>query len=105
VDYVTARLRHAGWEVRRQRVPFDYFRLDGASMSMDGRAYEAPRLKDPDREARVARSVEFFSSSPNVEVRQVADELARMPDRDEFLGSLDWMIDGVLAQAGAARHT
>jgi AcrR family transcriptional regulator len=68
-------------------------------------AYEAPRLKDPDREARVARSVEFFSSSPNVEVRQVADELARMPDRDEFLGSLDWMIDGVLAQAGAARHT
>jgi TetR/AcrR family tetracycline transcriptional repressor len=62
-------------------------------------AYEAPRLHDPDREARVARSVEFFGSSPNPEVREVAGELARMPDRDEFLDSLDWMIDGVLAQA------
>lgn len=68
-------------------------------------AYEAPRLRDPDREARVARSVEFFSSSPNAQVREVAGELARMPDRGEFLASLDWMIDGVLAEAkGAARH-
>jgi TetR/AcrR family tetracycline transcriptional repressor len=62
-------------------------------------AYEAPRLRDPDREARVARSAEFFGSSPNPEVREVAGELARMPGRDEFLASLDWMIDGVLAQA------
>jgi AcrR family transcriptional regulator len=64
-------------------------------------AYGAPRLRDPDREARLARSVEFFGSSPNPEVREVAGELARMPDRDEFLASLDWMIDGVLAQANA----
>jgi TetR/AcrR family transcriptional regulator, tetracycline repressor protein len=68
-------------------------------------AYEAPRLQDPDRPGRVARSVELFSSSPNPDVREVAAELARMPDRDEFLASLDWMIDGVLAQATAApRH-
>jgi AcrR family transcriptional regulator len=68
-------------------------------------AYEAPRLRDPDREARVARSAEFFGSSSNPEVREVAGELARMPDRDEFLASLDWMIDGVLAQAKAGvRH-
>ena len=36
-DYVSARLRDAGWEVRRQRVPFGYFRLDAASMSVDAR--------------------------------------------------------------------
>lgn len=65
-------------------------------------AYEAPRLQDPDREARVSRSVEFFSSSPNPDVRDVAGKLAQMPDRDEFLASLDWMLDGVLAQAEAA---
>ena len=62
-------------------------------------AYEAPRLRDPDREARVARSVVFFSSSPNPGVRDVAGALARMPEREEFLASLDWMLDGVLAQA------
>jgi TetR/AcrR family tetracycline transcriptional repressor len=65
-------------------------------------AYEAPRLQDPDRKARVARSVDFFSSSPNRGVRAVAGELAQMPDREEFLSSLDWMLDGVLAQAKAA---
>jgi hypothetical protein len=62
-------------------------------------AYEASRLRDPDRDERVARSVEFFSTSPNQNVRAVAANLARMPDRDEFLASLDWMLDGVLAQA------
>jgi len=62
-------------------------------------AYEAPRLQDPDREARVARSVEFFSSSPHSGVRDVAGELAQLPDRGEFIASLEWMIDGVLAQA------
>ena len=36
-DYVTARLRDAGWEVRLQRVPFGYFRLNRAAMSVDGR--------------------------------------------------------------------
>ena len=35
-DYVAARLRDAGWEVRRQPVPFGYFRLDGASLVVDG---------------------------------------------------------------------
>jgi TetR/AcrR family transcriptional regulator, tetracycline repressor protein len=68
-------------------------------------AYEAPRVRDPDRDGRVALSVEFFSSSPDPNVREVADELAQMPDRDEFLASLDWMIDGVLAQANAADAT
>jgi TetR/AcrR family transcriptional regulator, tetracycline repressor protein len=62
-------------------------------------AYEAPRLGDPDRAGRVARSVDFFGSSPNQNVRAVAGELAQLPDRDEFLASLDWMLDGVLAQA------
>ena len=42
-DYVEARLRDAGWEVRRQSVPFDYFRLDRASMYVDGRASHAQR--------------------------------------------------------------
>ena len=65
-------------------------------------AYEAPRLQDPDREARVERSVELFSSSPNPDVRKVAAELSQMPGREEFLSSLDWMIDGVLAQASEA---
>ena len=36
-DYVAARLREAGWEVRRQPVPFGYFRLDGASLTVGGR--------------------------------------------------------------------
>jgi hypothetical protein len=67
-------------------------------------AYQAPRLQDPDREARVAASVEFFSSSPNAGVRAVAGELAQMPDRQEFLNSLDWMLDGVLAHAKSARR-
>jgi TetR/AcrR family tetracycline transcriptional repressor len=62
-------------------------------------AYEAPRLRDPDREARVARSAEFFRSSPSPEVHRTAEELAQLPDRDEFLTSLNWMLDGVLAQA------
>jgi AcrR family transcriptional regulator len=65
-------------------------------------AYQAPRLQDPDREARVAASVEFFSSSPNAGVRAVAGELAQMPNRQEFLNSLDWMLDGVLAHAKSA---
>ena len=42
-DYVEARLRDAGWEVRRQSVPFDYFRLDRASMSVGGRDLKRPR--------------------------------------------------------------
>jgi TetR/AcrR family tetracycline transcriptional repressor len=62
-------------------------------------AYEAPRDQDPDRAGRVAQSVELFSSSPNPGVREVAAQLAQMPHREEFLASLDWMIDGVLAQA------
>jgi hypothetical protein len=47
----------------------------------------------------VVQSVEFFSSSLNPGVREVAAELAQMPHREEFLASLDWMIDGMLAQA------
>jgi hypothetical protein len=50
----------------------------------------------------VAASVEFFGSSPNAGVRAVAGELAQMPDRQEFLNSLDWMLDGVLAHAKSA---
>jgi len=42
-DYVAARLRDAGWEVRRQPVPFGYFRLDGASLVVDGRRLERAR--------------------------------------------------------------
>ena len=42
-DYVEARLRHAGWAVRRQSVPFDYFRLDRASMSVGGRDLKRAR--------------------------------------------------------------
>ena len=37
VDYVAARLRDAGWKVTRQGVPFTYFRLDSASLTVDGR--------------------------------------------------------------------
>ena len=43
-DYVSARLRDAGWEVRRQTVPFDYYRLDRASLTVDGR--ELARAKE-----------------------------------------------------------
>ena len=42
-DYVSARLRDAGWEVRRQEVPFGYFRLDRASLTVDGRALKRSR--------------------------------------------------------------
>ena len=36
-DYVAARLEDAGWRVTRQDVPFRYFRLDGASLTVGGR--------------------------------------------------------------------
>jgi Peptidase family M28 len=36
-DYVAARLREAGWRVTRQPVPFRYFRLDSASLTIAGR--------------------------------------------------------------------
>jgi TetR/AcrR family transcriptional regulator, tetracycline repressor protein len=62
-------------------------------------AYQAPRLQDPDRDARVARSEAFFSSSASLDVRDVSGELAQMPDREEFLASLDWMIDGALRRS------
>jgi len=39
-DYVAVRLRDAGWEVQRQPVPFGYFRLDRASLSVAGRSLE-----------------------------------------------------------------
>jgi TetR/AcrR family transcriptional regulator, tetracycline repressor protein len=65
-------------------------------------AYEAPRLSDPDRGARVARSVEFFSSSGNSRIRGAADELARLPDEGEFRLALGWMLDGLLADGRAS---
>jgi Peptidase family M28/PA domain len=36
-DYVEARLRDAGWTVERQEVPFGYFELRDASLTIDGR--------------------------------------------------------------------
>ena len=39
-DYVAARLRDAGWEVRRQPVPFGFFRLGDASLTVGGRRLE-----------------------------------------------------------------
>lgn len=36
-DYVAARLRDAGWRVERQPVPFTYFQVNSASVSIDGR--------------------------------------------------------------------
>jgi hypothetical protein len=36
-DYVAARLRDAGWRVERQEVPFGYFELHDASLTLDGR--------------------------------------------------------------------
>ncbi len=36
-DYVAERLGDAGWKVERQQVPFTYFRLDSASLRIDGR--------------------------------------------------------------------
>jgi Zn-dependent M28 family amino/carboxypeptidase len=36
-DYVAARLRGAGWQVTRQPVPFNLFRLDSASLTIAGR--------------------------------------------------------------------
>jgi Peptidase family M28/PA domain len=43
-DYVADRLSDAGWEVERQRVPFSYFRVDDASLKVDGRTLT--RAKD-----------------------------------------------------------
>ena len=37
-DYVAARLEDAGWRVTRQDVPFTYFRLRDASLTVGGRA-------------------------------------------------------------------
>jgi hypothetical protein len=36
-DYVAERLSDAGWRVERQQVPVTYFRLDDASLKVDGR--------------------------------------------------------------------
>jgi Peptidase family M28/PA domain len=36
-DYVAARLKDAGWTVTRQPVPFTYFRLNDASLTVGGR--------------------------------------------------------------------
>jgi Zn-dependent M28 family amino/carboxypeptidase len=43
-DYVAERLSDAGWKVERQRVPFTYFRVDDASLKVDGRTLT--RAKD-----------------------------------------------------------
>jgi hypothetical protein len=43
-DYVADRLADAGWEVERQRVPFSYFRVNAASLKIDGRTLT--RTKD-----------------------------------------------------------
>jgi Zn-dependent M28 family amino/carboxypeptidase len=43
-DYVAARLRDAGWRIERQQVPFTYFRLKQASLSIGGR--KLARLDD-----------------------------------------------------------
>ena len=43
-DYVADRLRDAGWEVERQRVPFTSFQVDDASLTIDGRTLT--RAKD-----------------------------------------------------------
>jgi hypothetical protein len=42
-DYVTDRLREAGWRVRLQPVSFPYFRLKRAAMSIDGRRLHRAR--------------------------------------------------------------
>jgi hypothetical protein len=42
-DYVAARLAHAGWTVTRQDVPFTFFRLKSASLSVGGRRLRAAR--------------------------------------------------------------
>ena len=42
-DYVAARLRDAGWRVERQQVPFTYFRVDDASLEIDGRGLTRAR--------------------------------------------------------------
>jgi aminopeptidase Y len=42
-DYVAARLRDAGWRVRRQSVPFTHFRLEDASVSVAGRKLRRER--------------------------------------------------------------
>jgi Zn-dependent M28 family amino/carboxypeptidase len=39
-DYVAARLSDAGWKVTRQPVPYGYFRLDDASLTVGGRRLE-----------------------------------------------------------------
>ena len=39
-DYVAARMSDAGWTVERQEVPFGYFQLDMASLTIDGRRFE-----------------------------------------------------------------
>lgn len=42
-DYVAARLRDAGWRVRRQAVPFTHFTLRSASVSVNGRELRRER--------------------------------------------------------------
>jgi hypothetical protein len=39
-DYVAGRMSDAGWTVERQEVPFGYFQLDRASLTIDGRRLE-----------------------------------------------------------------
>jgi AcrR family transcriptional regulator len=62
-------------------------------------AYEAPRREDPDPEGRAAASAEAFRAAGHGRATAQAQRLAAMPSAEDFHAGLEWMLDGLVAQA------
>ena len=62
-------------------------------------AYEAPRRADPDPEARAHAGAEAFRRAGHERTSAEAERLAAMPTAQDFRAGLDWMLDGLVAQA------
>jgi AcrR family transcriptional regulator len=58
-------------------------------------AFESPRRTDPDPEARAARGVSAFGSTPGL--ADVARPLAQSPTDAHFEAGLRWLLDGIAA--------
>jgi TetR/AcrR family transcriptional regulator, tetracycline repressor protein len=62
-------------------------------------AYEAPRRTDPDPGARTAAGIEAFRATGHGRSSAQAERLAALPTARDFRAGLEWMLDGLVAQA------
>jgi TetR/AcrR family transcriptional regulator, tetracycline repressor protein len=62
-------------------------------------AYDAPRRDDPDPESRAAAGAEAFRAAGHERSSAEAERLAAMPTAQDFHAGLEWMLDGLVAEA------